>query len=272
MSEHFNILVDGAVATAVDENTVIVTSPKEFDDRASKLMYSAMQKYGDMQVSGVKFSESPSSVTPTVEQINEYVTGVNTSISNVLELNRIVKRFILTDDIMGATYTAVQANLNNDFRLKYGSTEGRNKRNALQKAKDLIELFNNEVKLRRVISQGILGCFTEGTYIMYLRSYPDGGVVIDTWPLGIAEISEYTMNGDPIVQINIREFESRLRKTYPKTKAGKALYFENVQKEIEANFPPEVVEAYKRKETYAKLDPSRTSVPVSYTHLRAHET
>lgn len=261
MSEDFDVVIErGAIASQVDDDTILVTAQKEFNKNAERLLMSAVQQYTDGQVSGVKFAEVSSNNLLTIDQLNSLVSGVNSSLKNVLELNRHVKRFILTDDILGFTYTAVQANLNTKYRLRYGSTEGRNKQKQLKSAKQLIENFNRAVRLPRVIFNSVLGCFTEGTYIMYLRLDGDQGAVIDTWPLGVAEISDYTMNGDPIVQINLDEFKARLRKTYPKDRKGKALYFENLEKEVKANFPQEVYKAFQNNEKYAKLEVSHTGV------------
>lgn len=261
MDEEFNVVLGKtALLTSADEDTVVVTASEQIERQSERLLLSAIQKYTDGQVSGVKFTESSSNNELTVSRLSELVTGVNSSLRNVLELNRFVKRFIFTDDILGATYTAVQSNLNTEYRLRYGSIEGRNKQKQLANAKSVIESFNQAVKLPSIISSSILGCFTEGTYIMYLRLDGDRGAVIDSWPLGIAEISEYTINGDPIVQINLDEFKARLRKTYTKDRKGRALYYENVDKEVQANFPPEVYDAYKNNEKYAKLDVARTGV------------
>lgn len=249
-----------AIASQPDEDTVILTTAEQIDELSQKRMLAALQVYDNSRPqSGVTFNESSSNTALTVDRIKELAVGVNSSLSNVLEINRFVKQYIAIDDILGATHTAIQSNINTDYRLTYGDTEGRNKQKQLQKAKQIVEQFNRAVHIRRVIFHAIDQTAMEGNYIMYLRT--DGpSAVIDTWPLGIAEISEYTMNGDPIVQINLDEFKSRLRKTYTKDRKGKALYFENLDKEVNANFPPEIYKAFKDGEKYAKLDVARTGV------------
>jgi len=83
---------------------------------------------------------------------------------------------------------------------------------------------------------------------------------VDIYPLGIAEVTDYTINGNPVAQINLTEFKNRLKKTYTKDKKGRALYFENLDKEVQANFPPEVFQAYKNGDNYCRLDWKRTGV------------
>ncbi|MDD6837364.1 MAG: hypothetical protein PUF04_09470 [bacterium] len=248
------------LASEVDDDTIVVTADERFEAHAEKALTSALQKYDEnKRLYGVKFAESSSGDTLTVERIDELVTGINTNLANVLNLNRYVRAYILKDDILGSTYSAIQSNTNSEYRLMYTHAEGRNKIKALNVAKEAIEQFNRRVHLRRLISESILQTFTEGNFVMYLRM-EDGNAVIDTYPLGIAEITEYTVNGNPIVQINLTEFKNRLRKTYSKTKKGTALYFENLDAEVRASFPKEVYDAYKAGENYARLEVLNTGV------------
>lgn len=48
---------------------------------------------------------------------------------------------------------------------------------------------------------------------MYLR-VEGGNAVVDHYLLGVAEITDYTVGGFPVCQINLSQFKSRLRKTY----------------------------------------------------------
>lgn len=248
------------LASEVDDDTVILTSDERFEAHAEKVLASALQKYDESKkMYGVRFNDKSSNETLTVERINDLVTGINTNLTNVLELNRFIRAYILKDDILGSTYSAIQSNTNSEYRLMYTHEEGCNKLKALKAAKEAIELFNKRIHIRRLISDAILQTFTEGNFIMYLR-LEDGNAVVDVYPLGIAEITEYTSNGNPIVQINLTEFKNRLRKTYTKTKKGKALYFENLDAEVKASFPQEVYDAYKAGENYARLEVLNTGV------------
>lgn len=248
------------LADQVDDDTVLVTSQEQLDEKVNKMLLAALQKYDfAKQMYSVNYSQSSSGTTLTVDRISELADGITTSLSNVLEVNRYVHKYVAYDDIIGETYTVVQNNVNTDYHLSYGSTEGRNKLKQLKQAKEAIEQFNQSIKINRLIAEAVPGTLLDGNYIMYLRT--DGGnAVIDVYPLGVAEITDYTVNGNPVVQININEFKSRLKKTYTKDRKGKALYFENIDKEIQANFPPEVYQAYKNGDTYCRLDWKYTGV------------
>lgn len=243
-----------------DKETFVVTSQADIDEKIERMFFSALQKYDfNKTMYGVTYSQSSSSDSLTTDRISELADGITTSLSNVLEVNRYVHKYIAYDDILGETYNTVRNNVNTKYSLSYGSTEGRNKKKQLEAAKEAIEQLNKSIKIEKLISEAVPGTLADGNYIMYLRT-DSGNAVIDVYPLGVAEITDYTVNGNPVVQINIKEWQSRLKKTYRKTKNGKALFFENLEKEVQANFPPEVYQAYKNGESYCRLDWKRTGV------------
>jgi len=248
------------LVSQLDPETTLITTQEKINERIDKIFLSALEKYDfTKEQYSAKFSQSSSGNTLTTDRISELADGVNTSLTNVTEINRYVRKYIAYDDILGATYQAIQNNVNTEYHLSYGSTEGRNKLKQLQQAKLAVEQLNKSIKIERLIAESIPGTLLDGTYIMYLRT--DGGnAVVDIYPLGIAEVTDYTINGNPVAQINLTEFKNRLKKTYTKDKKGRALYFENLDKEVQANFPPEVFQAYKNGDNYCRLDWKRTGV------------
>ena len=243
-----------------DDTMLITTTSEKIEQISSQRLLSALQSYDHRKEQySARFNETGSADTLTLSRIDEIASSVNTTLSSVLEANRQIRKYIAKDDVFGNAYTSIRNNVNTDYRLKWVNPAGRNKQKQLQAAKAAIEQLNHSIKLKRLISTAIPATCAEGNYIMYLRT--DGGnAVVDTYPLGVAEITSWSVNGDPVVQINLSEFKSRLRKTYSKTRSGKALFFENLDKEVQANFPPEVYTAYKNGETYCRLDLNRTGV------------
>lgn len=55
----------------------------------------------------------------------------------------------------------------------------------------------------------------------------DGHYNVSWYPLGVVEVSDYDVNGEPQILINMKELQSRLRKTIKKTKNNKALFLKN---------------------------------------------
>ena len=117
--------------------------------------------------------------------------------------------------------------------------------------------FNNQVRIETIIRQAIITAYMEGNYAAVLRN-KDENWQIDWLPLNIIENSGYEDNGNPVLLVNIENLRSALQKTMIKTKNGQYMFFKNTQEEVDNTFPPEVGQAMRNRETYAKLDTSYT--------------
>lgn len=254
----FNVNI---IAERADKDTLIVTSPQEkIDTITSEALVAALEKYdaNKMQYSAYSTS-SDTAQALTSELIDQLSESVYTSLDSVLQLNAIIRKHIITDDIIGKTYESIESNVNTDFRLSYVNVDGKKQQNQLKRAKEIIDNFNEQVNLKSIIRQSIPLTYAEGTRIFYLRS--DGGnYIIDNYPLGVAFIGEYTINGRPVVCIDIRKLEASLKKTYSKDKKNKPIFFKNIEDDIKNNYPPEVYDAWKRKETQVRLDYTRVGI------------
>ena len=197
---------------------------------------------------------SASSETLTVDRIDELAQGLQSSLTNVQTVNGIIRNYINKDDLIGITYDAIEANVNTEFKCSFAQfPEQRNKTKQVNYAREVIDDFNAQINVRSLLRAAIPMTYAEGTYITYLRQ-KDENYIVDYYPLGIAEISDYLSNGQPVVLINMSKLKSALSKSMLKDKKNKALFFENQETEIQNNYPDEVYQAFKNGDTYAKLD------------------
>lgn len=235
------------------DGTEIVTSTEAITDQwlahavagydASNQKYSAYLKDGN---------SSSDKLTP--EYIDELADGTQSDLKKIQIINTFVRKEINKDGIVGKTVECVTSNINTETKISYDEEiTGRNKAKQLQQVKDFIKSFNKTINTKRLIRNSIPTTFTEGNYICYLR-HEDNKYKVDYYPLGVCEISDYDVDGDPVVLFNIKELRSRLQKVYKKTKKNKALFFKNIEEEVKANYPKEVYDAFMAKEEYAKLD------------------
>ena len=102
--------------------------------------------------------------------------------------------------------------------------------------------------------------YVEGNWISYLRHEDKDNYTVDIYPLGVCEITETMVNGEPIIWFNIKELRKRLQKVYRKTKKRKPLMFENMEEEVKNSYPKEVYDAFIAKEDYAVLDHKYTGI------------
>ena len=247
------------IRSKTSDGTEVVTSTDAITDKwlvnavagydATNQKYSAYLKDG---------TSSSDKLTP--EYIDELAENTQSDLKKVQIINSIVRKEINKDGIVGKTVECVTANINTETKVSYDNEiTGRNKTKQLQQVKDFIGAFNKTINTKRLIRNSIPTTFVEGNYICYLR-HEDNKYKVDYYPLGVCEISDYDVNGDPVVLFNIKELRGRLQKIYRKNKKNKALFFKNMEDEVKANYPQEVYDAFVAKEDYAKLDVKYTGV------------
>ena len=247
------------LATPIDQNTVLVSSYHDaewFNNKADDILASAMETYPTQGQNSVIVPETTTSNELTLEYIDELANGLNSNLNNLLIANAIIAKKILEDGFMGRTYEAIVANINSDYKLSYGMYEqDEDRAEELTKVKDAIAFFNRAVGMPTLIRQAIAGTYAEGNYVLYMRLDNKTRPVIDYYPLSVAYPSDYLYDHHSVVEFSIDNLKSKLRKTYAKTKKNKAVYYDNMDKEVQANYPSEVVKGYKDGEKVVRLDP-----------------
>lgn len=247
---------DVVTASQTDDGTVVLTSVNELsEERMDNVIRHAIASYDpENKQYSTYLKISASSETLTVDRIDELARGLQSSLTNVQTVNGIIRNYINKDDLIGITYDAIEANVNTEFKCSFAQfPEQRNKTKQVNYAREVIDDFNTQINVRSLLRAVIPMTYAEGTYITYLRQ-KDENYIVDYYPLGIAEISDYLSNGQPVVLINMSKLKSALSKSMLKDKKNKALFFENQETEIQNNYPDEVYQAFKNGDTYAKLD------------------
>lgn len=195
----------------------------------------------------------------TIEDIKRLAKNAQSDLNKILKINSLVRQEINEDDIIGKVYEAVIANLNANVRISFDNLPQKYTKKLKNEAEKLIKRFHKETNINQILSASIPTVYIEGNCIKYLRE-KNGHYVIDTYPLGVAIVSDYNVNGNPYILIDIRELTSRLQKTTIKGRKNKPLFFSSITEEIKNNYPPEVYQAYIDKEHYAKLDIQRCGI------------
>ena len=253
---------DVEFATKLDEETTVVTSTTDLaNKKMDELMRRAIAAFdpsNSQYSASLNISQSQNEVT--IERINELAVGTQSDLTKTLEVIGIIKQYVNKSDLIGPVYDAIQRNVNTEYKVTYPDySENRNKTKQVKKAESIIDDFNRQVNIKHIIRDTIPMSYLEGTYILYLRQ-KDTNWIIDYYPLGVAIISEYSVDGNPVVLIDINELTDALDSTVIMNRKRQPLFFKNVEEIIKENYPEEVYQAYKNKDTYAKLDVNRTGV------------
>ena len=193
------------------------------------------------------------------ETVDSCAEDAQTNIDSALKINRLIKKYINSDNIIGLVVQSISNNINTDYRLVYDNiAQDKIRPTILKRAQRVINDFNKQIDVENLISEAIIETFCGGSYISLLQKAKSNWT-ISNLPLGVAEISGYMYNGRPVVLINIDQLKSALSKTMIKN-GRNYLFYANTEAEINACYPKEVYDAYKNRYKYAKLDPAYTGV------------
>lgn len=198
-----------------------------------------------------------------MDTIQELALNAQNDISKIQKINILVRQAENEDDIIGKVHEAVEANLNANVRFSFDNLPKDYDEELKEKTEGIIKRFHKEVNINDVMTTAITSTYDEGNCIQYLRSKKSKGIyhhVIDKYPLGVAILSDYSLNNIPYVLIDTTELTNRLQKSTLKNKKNKPLFFKNTVEEIKNNYPKEVIDAYTSREKYAVLDIRRTGV------------
>lgn len=251
-----------------DDETVIVSGfDVQLSEQETNWMRDALQRFdkGGSQYSVVLNEESSSGTakTTTLDDIDDLAFNAQSDISKIQKINALVRQASNEDDIIGKVHEAVESNLNSNVRISFDTLPSDYDKGIKLEAESEIERFHKEINVNDIVTIAITTTYDEGNCIQYLRSKKSKGIyhhVVDRYPLGVALISDYSMNTIPYVLIDTSELTNRLQKTMLKSKKNKPLFFKNTAEEIKNNYPKEVTKAYTSKEKYAILDVQRTGV------------
>lgn len=240
------------------EETVIFTS----EEIAQEWMTKALQSFDptNRQYSVYLNEESVAGSEKTnLDELKNLAKNAQSDLNKILKINSLVRQEINEDDIIGKVYETVVSNLNANVRISFDNLPQKYKKKTKEQAETIIKQFHKETNINNILSSSIPTVYVEGNCIKYLRK-KNNHYAIDIYPLGVAIVSDYAVNGIPYILINIRELTNRLQKNTIKGKKNKSLFFDNITEEIKNNYPPEVHQAYINKEHYAKLDLRHTGL------------
>ncbi len=252
MGENNNEDFGVTLGTKINDDTVLLTST----DMTKEWLESAMQKYdsGNKQYSSYLNDISSNSAILSDDDIDKLSINPQSDLSKIQKINFTARYYINKEDLIGKVYETIESNINTDYQLVFKDFDGnKTKTKRIEKAKEVIENFNRQINIKQLIRKSIPLTYAEGNYPMYLKKKGDS-YIVDHYPLGVVEISDYEYNGEPYLLINIKELEDRLKKVNHKNRDGSSLFFDNISDEIKNNYPKEVYDAHIKKNKYAKLD------------------
>jgi len=251
------------IVSGVDDNTVVLTTNDE--NMISQRIETAVRNYfaGNDRYASV-FEPDTSASTITLARIDELANNPQNDISKTREIANIVDTYIRKNYLIGMVDTVIRSNLNTNYKVSYNqvpSEKGRNNKKKLENAKKIVEDMLDKIDVKKMIRISIPATFDHGNYFFYMDySKNQEKYTIHVFPLTVARIAPYRIDGEPVLMIDMDELKSRLEHNLPKKKGGKAYFFQKYEEEITKAYPKEIVDAFRNKDKYAILDYRRAGV------------
>lgn len=245
------------ITSELDDNTLLVTT----SEKGKKWLETAMYNFENKDHIFSKYLNNvgDTDLNITLDKVNQLALNPQDDIEKIKQINNYIRFYINKDDLTGKVYETIENNINTEIKLSYPEIKGRNKSKSRERASEVITSFNENINTDSLLKKSISTTYSEGNYVMYLRG-EKGNYVVDYYPLGVVEITDYEIDGEPVVVMNVNELKSRLQTVGFKDKKGKGLFMTTIEEQIQKNYPPEVYEAYVAKEKYAVLNPERSGV------------
>lgn len=201
----------------------------------------------------------------SIEDLNMLARGTQNNIDKVLKINSLIKYYANKNDLVGIVIGTIENNVNTNYKISYPKLpDNVKKKNKLKdKVDTILSNFIDNVDLKLQIRKEGMSTFTQGTYFTYLRSNNDGTYGISTYPLGLVDFTDYTIDGEPVIYMDMIKLRSSLATTQSKYKTIKSSFInfsDKIEDEIQKNYPPEVYDAYINNYKWAILNPQRTGI------------
>lgn len=91
--------------------------------------------------------------------------------TNIQSINAIIRQYVNTDDLIGMVVQSIQNNINTRLRKSYKNFNGaRNKTKTLERAKSILNDFDNQARIEQFIRDSIITAYMEGNYASVLRN------------------------------------------------------------------------------------------------------
>ena len=202
----------------------------------------------------------------SLDDLNKLAQGTQNDVEKIIKINGLIQYYSNKDDLVNIVLKAISRNTNVKYDIQYPFELDLNKKKNIkikEKIEEVIKKFFNSCTIENQIRKASLNTYTDGTYITYLRNNKNNLFNIISYPLGLVQISDFTVDNEPLCYIDMNKLKTILQKNMSKYKNVKSDFIkipDNVEEEIKKNYPPEVYKAYVDKSKYAFLNPKRTGV------------
>ena len=125
-----------------------------------------------------------SSYITTMDELTTLAQNTQTNLEKIKKINGIVKYYINKEDLVGRVVETIENNINTNYKIDYPSNKNK-KGTKLKKElkmeeelKAVIEKFNKQINIPKLIATNAVTTYTEGNFIFYLMGDSENGYSI----------------------------------------------------------------------------------------------
>jgi hypothetical protein len=175
------------ITSEVPQAEISENHQKTVDELIQSAIERAARDYNfDNKQSSIILDNRGSVTDPTTEYLSSIALYPQDDLEYTKAIIGIISKQVNIDDVLGQTVESIRVNVNPENRLSYKSKTGRNKEKQLNSVKELVDDFNEEIKIKRIIREKVPDAYQDGTVIMYLRKDSGMNWVVDIYPVGLA--------------------------------------------------------------------------------------
>lgn len=215
-----------------------------------------------------RFLKDSNTTTLDLSRLDTLCNNPQGDVNKVAEISQHARKLANMSDLHGKIYEAIENNTNPEYKLIFPQNiDGdKGKKKYDKKVADISLLLKekffavNDID-SLIASEVVPLTYLEGNKILNMRKTRKGYYSIETYPLGIAEVSDYIYHGENIIMINVESLRKGLEALGIKDKKKmKENEVGDLTKELKEYYPEEVYKAFTSKEKYAKLNPMTSGV------------
>ena len=255
------------IVSGIDDIMVVTATGEDIESSEylqQRIEQAVRNYFADNERYASVFEPDTSVPSVTIARIDELANNPQNDIKKTKEIANIVDVYIIKNYLIGLVDTVIRSNLNTNYKVSYSqapSEKGRNNKKKLENAKKIVVDMLDKINVKKLIRMAIPATFNHGNYYFYMDYSPNQDkYTIHIFPLSIARIAPYRIDGEPVLMIDMSELKNRLEHNLPKRKGGKAYFFQKYEEEITKAYPKEIVDAFRNKDQYAILDYRRAGV------------
>ena len=152
----------------------------------------------------------------SLDELNRLAQGTQNDVNKIIKINSLIQYYANKDDLVNIVLKSIRRNTNVKYDINYPEDLDLTKKKNIkikEQIENILDKFFDNISIKEQIRKESVNTYTDGTYITYLRNNKNKVFNIITYPLGLVQVSDFTLDGEPLCYIDMDKLKSMLNKT-----------------------------------------------------------